>query len=182
MSKPSAAPGPAGDPPHLGSDLGGAADKPPLTPAELAAKEDRRRRGLQVSTFCLHTTAWVVLTYYATDYLPPLSIRLTVGLTSPRDTQYLVGYTTLSLICLLLGAAFAGLYRPRIAASRYPWRWFLAPLVVALILIPSQGANGLLTKLVEAACLTLGLAVGQLLAPALRPSPGSSERDPAAAR
>jgi len=179
VSRPSSTPGAA---PQPGSEAAGAADKPQLTPAELAAKEARRRRGLQVSSFCLHTTAWGVLTYYATDYLPPLSIRLTVGLASPRATQYLIGYTALSLICLLLGAAFAGLYRPRMVASRYPWRWYLGPLLVALILIPSQGANGLLTKLVEAACLALGLAVGQLVAPALRPSPGSSERDPAAAR
>ena len=170
------------DGPAPRSGLGRGADKPPLTEEEeLAAKEERRRRGLQVSTFCLHSMAWVLLTFYATDYLPPLSIRLTVGLSAARSSQYLVGYVTLSLVCLLLGAGFASFYQPRIAHSRYPWRWLLFPMVVALILIPAQGENELLTRGVEAACLLLGLAVGQVVTASLRRSRRSSGRSRAAA-
>lgn len=153
-----------------------------LTPEQLAAKDEARRRALKVSTFCLHAMAWVVLTYFATDYLPPISIRLTVGLGAPASTQYLVGYIALGLTCGLLGAGFAGVYRPQITASRYPWRWFLFPLAVALVLIPAQGESQLLSKLVEAGFLIIGLAAGQLLAASLRQSRRSSGRGRAAAR
>ena len=55
----------------------------PLTREEARAKEERRLRSLQVSTICLHSMGWILATFYATDYLPPLLIRLTVGLHQP---------------------------------------------------------------------------------------------------
>jgi hypothetical protein len=107
--------------------------------------------------------SWILLTFYATDYLPPLSIRLTIGLQAPRDSQYLVGYLALGIICLLIAIGFGAFYRPRIARSRYAWRWFLLPTVVALFLIPIQGENEMLTRGVEAACLIAGIGIGELL-------------------
>ncbi|MHB1625075.1 MAG: hypothetical protein ACYCUC_07595 [Candidatus Dormibacteria bacterium] len=168
--------------PAPGAGRGQRVDKRPLTPEERAAKEERRRRGLRVSTFCLHSMGWVLLTFYATDYLPPLSIRATVGLSAARGSQYLVGYVTLSLVCLLLGAGFASFYHPRIAGSRYPWRWFLFPVLMALILIPAQGENELLTRGVEVTCLLVGLAAGQLGTASLTRSRRSSGQGRAAAR
>lgn len=131
------------------------------TQAEEAAKAERRRRGLAVSTFCLHSMIWVLLTFYATDYLPPLAIRLTVGLEASSATQYLVGYVALGTVCLLLGISFGIFYRERIAASRYSWRWYFFPGAVAILLIPAQGENELLTRLVEAVFLLSGLALGR---------------------
>ncbi len=131
--------------------------------AEEVAKAERRRRGLAVSTFCIHSMGWVLVTFYATDYLPPLAIRLTVGLGSSRATQYLVGYLALGTVCLLLGISFGIFYRERIAASRYSWRWYFFPGAVAILLIPAQGENELVTRLVEAVFLLAGLALGRSL-------------------
>ncbi|HEY6538140.1 MAG TPA: hypothetical protein VI138_03760 [Candidatus Dormibacteraeota bacterium] len=133
---------------------------PPLTEEEARAKEERRRRSLQVSSFCLQAMAWILLTFYATDYLPPLLVRLTVGLRQPDSLQYLVGYLGLGAICLALAVGFGCYYGPRIRASRYPWRWYLFPTALALLLIPSQGANELLTRAVEAVCLVPGIGLG----------------------
>ena len=138
------------------------------TSEELAAKAARRRRGIQISTFCLHGMAWVVLTYYSTDYLAPLSIRGLVGLEAPRPLQFLVGYTTLSVVCVLLGLGFGNFYASRMAASRYPWRWILFPLVVAIVLIPPQGNIEFLSASLEAMCLLGGLIVGQRIQGPLR--------------
>ncbi len=132
-----------------------------------------------VSTVCLHATAWVLLTYYATDYLPPLAIRATVGLSAARSVQFLVGYLTLSAVCLVLGTGFGNYYRPRIAASRYPWRWYLFPLIAALVLIPAQGENELLTAAVEALFLLGGMAAGRALPSAFRRSRKRAAQGPA---
>jgi len=152
--------------------------EPAQTAAELAAKAERRRRGMQVSTICLHSMSWVLLAFYATDYLPPLSIRLTVGLTASRATQYLVGYLALGTICLVLGVAFGSFYQERIARSRYSWRWFFFPGAAALLLIPAQGESELLTRLVEAVFLLGGLALGRLVPKPVRRSrrPVSADR------
>src|SRR5580658_9429113 len=119
--------------------------RPPLTLAEARAKEERRVRSLQVSTFCLHSMAWILVTFYTTDYLPPLAIRFTVGVRQTALAQYLVGYLVLGLLCFLLATGFGGLYGPRIRNSRFAWRWFVFPVALALLLIPAQGANELLT-------------------------------------
>ena len=110
---------------------------------------------------------WTLVTFYATDYLPPLVIRLTVGLHQPALLQYLTGYLVLGLICVGLASGFGCLYGPRISASRYSWRWYVFPVVLALLLIPAQGANELLSRAVEAVCLVPGIALGVSLS---RPS------------
>ncbi|MFZ0168157.1 MAG: hypothetical protein WAL64_01895 [Candidatus Dormiibacterota bacterium] len=140
----------------------------PLTLAEARAKEERRVRSLQVSTFCLHTMAWILAAFYATDYLPPLAIRFTVGLRQTAFAQYLVGYLVLGLLCLVLATGFGGLYGPRISSSRFAWRWFVFPVALALLLIPAQGSNELLTRAVEALCLVSGIALGESLSHPLR--------------
>lgn len=137
-------------------------------PSETRAKAELRRRSLQVSTFCIHTMAWVLLAFYATDYLPPLAIRGTVGLASPRLQQYLVGYAALCGLCLLLAATFGALYERHFRLSRYSWRWVVFPILVALFLIPAQGANEWLTRVLELAFLGLGMALGLRIGPALR--------------
>jgi hypothetical protein len=159
-------------------DEGGAgapSRKPPLTKEEWEARDERRQRGLQLSTFCLQSMSWILLTFYATDYLPPLSIRLTIGLHAPRSDQYLVGYLVLGLLCLLIAIGFGAFYRPTIARSRYSWRWFLFPTLVALFLIPAQGENELLTRAVEAACLLAGIGLGELTSGSFRRSRPSAE-------
>jgi len=103
---------------------------------------------------------WILVTFYATDYLPPLVIRLTVGLHQPAVLQYLIGYLVLGLICLALAVGFGCLYGLRVQASGYRWRWYLFPVALALVLIPAQGANELLTRAVEAVCLVAGIALG----------------------
>ncbi|MGA8207618.1 MAG: hypothetical protein WB801_04440 [Candidatus Dormiibacterota bacterium] len=140
----------------------------PLTLAEARAKEERRVRSLQVSTFCLHSMAWILATFYATDYLPPLAIRFTVGVRQTALAQYLVGYLVLGLLCVLLATGFGVLYGPRIKNSRFAWRWFVFPVALALLLIPAQGSNELLTRGVEALCLVAGIAVGESLSRRLR--------------
>ncbi len=140
-----------------------------LSPLEARDKAELRRRSLQVSTFCLHAMAWVLVVFYATDYLPPLAVRGTVGLRSPASAQYLDGYLALGLLCALLGASFGALYRRRIRASRYSWRWFVFPILVALLLIPAQGAEEWLSRGVELICLLLGIGAGIRLGPRLRP-------------
>ncbi|MFZ0995705.1 MAG: hypothetical protein WAO09_06980 [Candidatus Dormiibacterota bacterium] len=142
--------------------------RPPLTMAQARAKEERRVRSLQVSTFCLHSMAWILVTFYATDYLPPLAIRLTVGLRQTALAQYLVGYLVLGLLCLVLASGFGILYGPRIRKSRFAWRWFVFPVALALLLIPAQGSNELLTRAVEALCLVSGIALGESLSRLLR--------------
>lgn len=135
-----------------------------------AARQERRRRSLQVSTISLHALSWLLLTFYATDYLPALSIRLLVGLGAPAAAQFLVGYVTLGAVCLAIGTGFGWLYSGAIRRSRYPWRWFLFPLLVALFLVPAQGSNELLTRGVVAATLLLGAALGLQAGPLLRRS------------
>ncbi|MGH7692233.1 MAG: hypothetical protein ACREOA_05970 [Candidatus Dormibacteria bacterium] len=137
--------------------------RPPLTPEEHEAREHLRQRSLHVSTFCLHSMAWILAAFYATDYLPPLAIRFTVGLRQAAATQYLVGYLVLAAICLLLATAFGWFYGPRVRASRYVWRWYLFPVLVAVLLMPSQGISDLLTKAVEVVCLVPGIALGVAL-------------------
>jgi len=149
----------------------------PVTEAKARDQDERRRRSLKVSTLCLHAMAWVLLTFYATDYLPALAIRFSVGLRVSRLDQYVVGYIVLSLICLALAMGFGVLYQPRISASRYSWRWLVFPVAVALWLIPAQGANELLTRAVEALCLAGGIALGEGVSRPLRrrwrrPAPG----------
>jgi hypothetical protein len=136
--------------------------------AEASAKEERRARSLQVSTFCLHAMAWILATFYATDYLPPLAIRFTVGLRQTVLAQYLVGYLVLGSLCLLLATGFGIVYGPRIRKSRFAWRWFVFPVALGLLLIPAQGSNELLTRAVEAICLVGGIALGASLSPPLR--------------
>ncbi|MGH7640706.1 MAG: hypothetical protein ACREOL_07370 [Candidatus Dormibacteria bacterium] len=134
----------------------------PLSREEEEVKEDLRRRSLQVSTFCLHGMAWILLAFYATDYLPPLAVRFSVGLGSPAVSQYLVGYLALGILCLLLGVAFGVFYGARIYRSRYHWRWYVFPVLVAVVLIPVQGSNELFSRLVEALCLLVGIRFGAL--------------------
>ena len=137
--------------------------RPPATPEEAEAKADRRLRSLQVSTFCLHALAWILATFYATDYLPALFVKTTVGVKQAALPQYLAGYLILSVICLVLAIGFGCFYGPRIGASRYSWRWYVFPVALALLLIPAQGSNELLTRAVEAVCLVSGIALGVTL-------------------
>lgn len=132
----------------------------PTTPEEAQAKEERRYRTVQVSSFCLNVMAWILATFYATDYLPALYVRSALGVHQPALIQYLAGYLVLSMICLVLAIAFGCFYGPRIRASRYSWRWYVFPVVLALVLIPAQGSNELLTRAVEAVCLVPGIALG----------------------
>ena len=152
---------------------------PEVLEEEARAKAERRRRGLQLTNFVMHSTFWVLLTYFATDYLPPLTIRGTVGLVAPREIQFLIGYLALSVVCLLLGVGFGNFYKPRVAASRYPWRWYLFPLVVAVVLIPPQGNSTLLSSLIEALCLLAGAVLGTALPLWVRRSRRSARSDPA---
>ncbi|MGC1185042.1 MAG: hypothetical protein WBA31_07820 [Candidatus Dormiibacterota bacterium] len=131
-----------------------------LTREEARAKAERRQRSLQVSTICLHAMGWILVTFYATDYLPPLMIRVTVGVHQPASQQYLVGYVVLGLICLGLAVGFGCLYGPRIRASAYSWRWYFFPILLALLLIPAQGINEWLSRAIEALCLVPGIALG----------------------
>ncbi|MGH7643344.1 MAG: hypothetical protein ACRENX_10115 [Candidatus Dormibacteria bacterium] len=137
--------------------------RPPATPEETEAKLERRRRSLRVSTFCLHALTWILATFYATDYLPALFVRATVGVNQAALPQYLAGYLLLGVICLVLAIAFGCYYGPHIKASRYSWRWYVFPVALALLLIPAQGSNELLTRAVEAACLIPGIALGGAL-------------------
>lgn len=132
----------------------------PVTREEAQAKAERRYRSVQLSTFCLHIMAWILATFYATDYLPALYVRFTVGLDQPAWLQFLSGYLILSVICVVLAITFGCCYGPRIKASRYSWRWYVFPVVLALVLIPAQGSNELLTRAVEAVCLVPGIALG----------------------
>lgn len=134
----------------------------------LEAPGRERRRSHRVTTVCLHAISWLLLTFYATDYLPPLAIRASVGTSAAAPAQYLVGYMTLGAVCLALGLGFGWLYSPAIRRSRFPWRWVLFPLLVALVLIPSQGANHLLTRGLIALALLAGTALGLGLGPRLR--------------
>lgn len=127
-----------------------------------------RRRSLKVSRASLHGLAWLLLTFYATDYLPALTIRATVGLSAPIASQYLMGYVALGLVCLVVGAGFGAMYAPSVSASKYPWRWVLFPLIVAMVLIPTQGADQLLSKGVELVALLGGEAVGLRLSARVR--------------
>lgn len=131
-------------------------------------RAELRQRSLRVSRALLHLVVWLPLTFYATDYLPPLAIRGTVGTSSPAAGQYLVGYLALGTVCLALGIAFGLVYAPSVGATRYPWRWVVFPLVVALVLIPTQGADQLLSKAVEAVALMAGEAVGLRLSADVR--------------
>ncbi len=121
---------------------------------------------------------WILIAFYSTDYLPPLAVRSTVGLGAPHLNQYLVGYAALAGVCVLLGGAFGWFYRARLAASRYRWRWVLFPAVVAVLLIPAQGANEWLSRLVELACLIASVWGGA----AFSPRPGRRWRAPAVRR
>lgn len=135
------------------------ADTPP-TLVEARAKAERRRRSVQLSTFCLHTMAWILVTFYATDYLPALFVRWVVGLNQIALFQYVTGYLILGAICVLLATSFGCWYGPAIRKSVYSWRWYVFPVALALILIPAQGSNELLTRAVEAGCLVPGIALG----------------------
>jgi len=132
----------------------------PLIDDEARAKAERRYRSVQVSTVCLHAMAWILATFYATDYLPALFVRLVVGLNQATVLQYLAGYLVLGVICALLAISFGCFYGPRIRKSRYSWRWYFFPVVLALVLIPAQGSNELLTRAVEAVCLVPGIVLG----------------------
>jgi MFS family permease len=132
----------------------------PLTEDEARAKAERRYRSVQVSTFCLHAMAWILATFYATDYLPALFVRLVVGLNQATVLQFLAGYLILGVICALLAISFGCFYGPRIRQSRYSWRWYFFPVVLALVLIPAQGSNELLTRAIEAVCLVPGIVLG----------------------
>ena len=155
-------------------------DGPGVADEEARAKAERRRRGLGLTNFLMHATFWVVLTYFATDYVPPLAIRGTVGLHAPTSVQFLMGYLALSAVCLLLGAAFGNFYKSRIAASRYPWRWYLFPLIVAVVLIPPQGKSTLLSSLIEASCLLAAALLGAAAPPWFRRLPSGAPPGPAA--
>ncbi len=134
--------------------------RPPETEEEARAKAERRYRSLQVSTFCLHALAWILVTFYATDYLPPLFVKFTIGVNEPAVAQYLAGYLILSAICLVLSISFGCFYGRPISTSRYSWRWYVFPVILALVLIPAQGSNELLTRAVEAVCLVPGIWLG----------------------
>ena len=108
----------------------------------------------------MHALAWLLAAFYATDYLPPLSIRLSVGLSAPARTQYLVGYLTLGVVALGLGTGLGWMYARLIRRSRYPWRWVVFPTLVATLLVPPQGADLLLTKVVAAVMAAFGIMLG----------------------
>ena len=121
----------------------------------------------------MHGAAWILLTFYATDYLPPLAIRATVG-TAAAQVQFLVGYLTMGLVCLLLGASFGLVYRPAIERSPFPWRWGVFPLLLALALIQAPDSGGLLSRGLEALTLLSGEGLGYRWGPGLRRWLGTS--------
>ncbi len=135
-------------------------DRPEGQALDLAAREERLRKSRQLTAISVHALAWLLATFYATDYLPPLSIRLSVGLSAPARTQYLVGYFTLGAVALGLGTGLGGMYARLIRCSRYPWRWVVFPTLVAALLVPPQGADLLLTKVVVAAMAATGILLG----------------------
>ena len=158
--------GTAGGPRPDRRQAGAAADAT-LAGADAAAgpRRDRRRavsqaRSAQASRAILHTLCWVLVVFYATDYLPPLAVRwLGPGDGAPLRV-YLVGYCALAVVCGALGTAFALRYRRAIAASRYPQRWLIFPTVLAVLLIPAQGWNEWLTRAVEVGACLAGLGTG----------------------
>lgn len=123
-------------------------------------RAELRARSAQASRAVLHTLAWVLGIYFASDYLPPLAVRQLAPAGSGGLRIYLTGYLVLAAICVVLGTAFARVYRPAIARSRYPQRWLVFPVLLAVLLIPSQGWNEWLTRGVEAGALVLGLGAG----------------------
>ncbi|MDA8394504.1 MAG: hypothetical protein M0T72_04545 [Candidatus Dormibacteraeota bacterium] len=127
---------------------------------ELAAREERLRKSRQLTSISVHSLGWLVATYYATDFIPPLSIRLSVGLSAPTRLQFLVGYLALGAVALGLGSGFGWMYAGLIRRSRYPWRWVVFPTLVAVLLVPPQGADLLLTKVVVAAMAAIGILLG----------------------
>ncbi len=131
--------------------------------SDAAARAERRQRTAQASTATLHTLGWVLVGFYSTDYLPPLAVRALVPGSGPSLRLYLTGYCTLAAVCLLLGLAFGWRYRAAIQRSRFPWRWAVFPTALALLLIPAQGLNEWLTRLVEAVSLVSGLSAGRAL-------------------
>ncbi len=131
-----------------------------LSPEERAAKADLRRRSAQVSSFSLQAMTWVVLLFYSTDYVPALTVSNTVGLQAPRPLQYLVGYLCLSAVCVLVAGAFGVTYGARIHRSRYVLRWYLLPPLVAALLVPAQGINPEVSKVVELASVLAGVGLG----------------------
>ncbi len=135
-------------------------DHPEGQELELAAREERRRKSRQLTSISVHSLGWLLAAFYATDFIPPLSIRLSVGLSAPASTQYLVGYLALAAVALGLGAGFGWMYEGLIRHSRYPWRWVVFPTLVAVLLIPPQGADLLLTKVVAAVMAAFGIMLG----------------------
>ncbi len=135
-------------------------DHPEGQALELAAREERRRKSRQLTSISVHSLGWLLAAFYATDFLPPLSIRLSVGLSAPARTQYLVGYLALAAVALGLGTGFGWMYESLIRRSRYPWRWVVFPTLVAVLLVPPQGADLLLTKVVAAVMAALGIVLG----------------------
>ena len=135
-------------------------DRPEGQALDIAARDERLRKSHQLTAISVHALAWLLAAFYATDYLPPLSIRLSVGLSSPARTQYLVGYLTLGAVALGLGTGLGGMYARLIRCSRYPWRWVVFPTLVAALLVPPQGADLLLTKVVVAAMAATGILLG----------------------
>jgi hypothetical protein len=135
-------------------------DHPEGQALEAAAREERRRKSRQLTSISVYSLGWLLAAFYATDFLPPLSIRLSVGLSAPARTQYLVGYLALAAVALWLGTGFGWMYEALILRSRYPWRWVVFPTVVAVLLVPPQGTDLLLTKLVAAIMAALGIVLG----------------------
>ncbi len=127
---------------------------------ELAAREERLRKSQKLTSISVHALGWLLATYYATDFLPPLSIRLSVGLSAPTRVQYLVGYLALGAVSLGLALGFGWMYHGQVRRSRYPWRWVVFPTLVAVLLVPPQGAELLLTKVVVGAVAGLGILLG----------------------
>ncbi|HUY97946.1 MAG TPA: hypothetical protein VMW47_10090 [Verrucomicrobiae bacterium] len=119
-----------------------------------------RARSAQASRVILHALGWVLVVFYATDYLPPLAVRWLAAGPADRVRLYLVGYCALGLICWGLGAAFGGGYRRAIRASRYPQRWLVFPTVLAVLLIPAQGWNEWLSRGVEVVACLAGIHTG----------------------
>ena len=128
-----------------------------------AARAERRQRTAQASTAVLHTLGWVLVAFYSTDYLPSLAVRTLAPGRGPSLGLYLTGYGALATVCLVLGTVFGWRYRAAIRRSGFPWRWAVFPTTLALLLIPAQGANEWLTRLVEAIALVAGLGAGRAL-------------------
>ncbi len=129
--------------------------------APSAAERARNRaRSAQASRVILHTLIWVLVVFYATDYLPPLAVRGLAPAGTGPVRVYATGYLVLALVCVLHGLAFGLRYGPAIIRSRYPQRWLIFPTVLAVLLIPAQGWNEWLTRAVEVAACLVGIGVG----------------------